>query len=1126
MPVTYELSRRAVEPVTPPVLDPDPDPDQRAVVEHPGGPLLVLAGPGTGKTTTLVELVAARVESGALRPDQALVLTFGRRAADELRTRVARRLARTTAAPMATTFHAFCYALVRRFGDPDAFARPVQLLSAPERDVRVREVLAGSTHTGRVGWPPSLRPALRTAGLAEELQRFVARAREQRLDPADVVAAGRAAGRPEWVAAGQFMEEYLEVLDAEQALDYPELVHRAVLLCQDARIRDTLRAELPLVVVDEYQDTDPSQVALLRALAGDGGDLVVVGDPDQSIYTFRGADVGGLWRFPTDFPCADGTPAPVRALGTTRRFGARLLAASRAVLAGTGVRGAVSREVFDRFRHPACDCPHGPGEVAVRTFGSPAAEAETIADLLRRAHLDEGLAWSQMAVLVRTTDRLSRLQRALGAAGVPVEVAGDEAPLRAEPAVRTLLLGLRAVEHLSRRAEPLDPQLVTELLRGPLGGLDPAVVRRLGTVLRRGARERADLARMTEADPHPVVPPSEVLLAQAVSRPGALAVLPGPEAARAHRLAQLLAGAGRLLRDGAAPEQVLWSLWTATGWPGRLRKAVDRGGDGARSAHRDLDAVCALFDRAARAEEQQQRRGIAGLLAELDAQQIPAQQIRPGRPGGDGGRPAAVRLLTAHRAKGLEWRLVVVAGVQEGEWPDLRARGSLLQADRLDRHGAVPSPPRSALLAEERRLFYVAVTRARQRLVVTAVAGAAADGEQPSRFLSALGVAVGAPEPRPRRPLSLPAVTAELRVLAETGATERVRGEAARRLARLAAARRPDGSALVRAAAPEHWWGLPEVTHAPAPLRPAAEPLTLSGSGLESLTGCPLRWFLDRESAGARQASTAQGFGTVVHVLAEAVATGVLAPDAAALRDRLDDVWTRLAFAAPWVADQERAQAQAVVERFVAWHAAERGREVAGTEVEFSVEVPVAAGGRRETVVLRGRLDRVEVSGDGLVHVVDLKTARSAPTGPQVDEHQQLGVYQLAVAHGAADKVLDAPAEVGGAELVQLRHPSARGAAGADRAAGTDRAAGAGADRAAGLPKVQRQRPATARADGVPPVQAQLADAVRTLREEDFVARPGPGCRTCDFRTLCPAQPQGRTLLAPVSDVRAAEEDP
>ena len=1067
MTARYVLRRGPAPDTAAPLLDDS----QRAVVDHAGGPALVLAGPGTGKTTTLVELVVERIERHGLRPEQLLVLTFSRKAAEELRDRIAARLARTTATPMATTFHAFCYALVRRFQDPAAFSAPLQLLSAPEQDVRIRELLAGHAATGRVAWPPSMLPSLGTRGLAGEVQRVLARARERGLDPADVVTAGRELERPEWVAAGRFLAEYLDVLDAQNQLDYAELVHRAVLIASEPEVRDLLRREIALVVVDEYQDTDPAQVDLLRHLAGDGRDLVAVGDPDQSIYAFRGAEVRSILRFPSDFPRADGHPAPTYALRSTRRFGPAILEASRSLIGRSGVPGGLDRDTFQSFRTPVPVEPaYGAGEVHVQTFSSPAAEAEQIAAMMRRAHLDEGIPWSQMAVLVRSALWIPRLQRVLTASDIPVEVAGDELPLRSERVVQTLLAALR----VAARPDGLDAALAESLLTSPLGAMDPGGVRRLARQLRRQDCEASEGDRLPR--------PSGQLLADALAEPATLATTRGPEAARALRLARVLETARAKVERRATPEDVLWTIWSSTTWPQRLRSQTEQGGAAARAADRDLDAACALFALAARAEERQQRRGVQQFLDEVDEQQIPAEPLWERGVRGD-----TVRLLTAHRAKGLEWRLVVVAGVQEGVWPDLRRRGSFLDADRLDRDGLREPPTARELLAEERRLFYVAVTRARQRLLVTAVASSSDDGDQPSRFVAELGVEVRPPLGRPPRPVSLRGVLAELRRIAETTDDPAVRAAVAQRIARLAAA--------LPCAHPDRWWGVHDVTAAATPVRPAGEPLALSGSAVDGLVACPLRWFLGREAGGATASTAAQGFGSVLHAVAEDVAVGQSPADVAGLERHLDQVWERLQFAAPWVSARERAQAADALRRFVAWHGADRGRTVLAAEQAFQVELTVAG----EPVLLRGFLDRVELDSQGRVVVIDLKTGRTAPSGTTVRQQPQLGVYQLAVRHGALSQLTGPAATPGGAELVHLRHDAAT--------------------RGAGLPKVQRQEPP---GEGDAPIHAQLASAARALRDEVFVATPGDGCRYCEFRACCPAQPEGLTILSSQAEAKAS----
>ena len=214
---------------------PDLDASQRQVVEHDGGPLLVLAGPGTGKTTTLVEAVVERVDNRGLSPDEILVLTFSRKAADELRTKITARLGRTSAMPMSSTFHSFCYALLRQHQPADLYLTPLRLLSAPEQDVRIKTLLEHSLEGTSLSWPEGLGAALRTRGFAREIHAVLSRARELGLEPDELTRIGFEADRPEWVAAGAFMTEYLEVLDFEAVLDYAELVHRAVLLAETRR---------------------------------------------------------------------------------------------------------------------------------------------------------------------------------------------------------------------------------------------------------------------------------------------------------------------------------------------------------------------------------------------------------------------------------------------------------------------------------------------------------------------------------------------------------------------------------------------------------------------------------------------------------------------------------------------------------------------------------------------------------------------------------------------------------------------------------------------------------------------------------------------------------------------------
>ncbi|MFS4095253.1 ATP-dependent helicase, partial [Streptomyces sp. AF1A] len=505
----------------PPAVGPPPlDAAQRAVVDHRSGPLLVLAGPGTGKTTTLVESVAAHIARGG-DPERILVLTFSRKAAVDLRDRMALRIG-AARAPRATTFHSYCYALVRAYQDSALFAEPLRLLSGPEQDVTVRELLAGQPELERLGlthvrWPDELRACLTTRGFADEVRAVLARSRELGLGPDALDAFAHRIGRPDWRAAAAFLAEYLDVLDLQGVIDYAELVHRAVLLAHRPEVAAQLAAQYDAVYVDEYQDTDPAQVRLLHALAGGGRHLVAFGDPDQSIYTFRGADVNGILDFPTAFPRADGRPAPVAVLRTSRRSGAALLAATRLITQ----RMPLPRLPADKVRaHRAPTAVRDGGRVEVYTYPTQGTELDNIADILRRAHLEDGVPWTDMAVLVRAGSRaLPTLRRALTSAGVPVDVDGDDLPLRHEPAVAPLLTALRAVAtaeaHRPQAPEEgedtpwLDTETALILLASPLAGMDPADLRRLGRALREEER----------AAGNPLPPPSDELLARALAEP-------------------------------------------------------------------------------------------------------------------------------------------------------------------------------------------------------------------------------------------------------------------------------------------------------------------------------------------------------------------------------------------------------------------------------------------------------------------------------------------------------------------------------------------------------------------------------------------------------------------------------
>jgi superfamily I DNA/RNA helicase/RecB family exonuclease len=1085
---TYRLVRPAPVDTKPMDLDAD----QRRVVDHVSGPLLVLAGPGTGKTTTLVEAIADRIEHRGVHPDAVLGLTFSRKAAEHLRDRVAARVGRTMSGSTCSTFHSFAYGLIRQWTPRDLYDEPLRLLSAPEQDVVLQQILTRESES--IVWPEAIAGALGTRGFATEVAQVLARAQEKGLGWESLRELGLREGLPEYVAAAAFMEQYDVVSASQNFLDYASLIATAVRMLQDPAqpVRDELRRRYTHVFVDEYQDTDPAQVALLRAIAGDpdpgaGRELVVVGDPHQSIYGFRGAEVRGILEFPGTFRQPGGEPAEAVVLGTTRRFGSHILRPAQRVAARLPVPAGVPRATLERFLQPRSEADDD-GRVELLTFDTDRAEAEHLADLLRRAHLEDGLGWSEMAVLVRSgRTTIPGLRRALLAAGVPVEVAADDTPLVREPAVAPLLDAL-AIAVDADVADPADPSYVdpgraADLLASPLADMDASDVRTLARRLRTRERRAAESEGRTPR-------PSPDLLREALLDPGVLADVDHAHDAerRALALARLVRTVREELAGGATVEQALWVLWDGTSWPDRLRSATRRGGVAARMAHRDLDAVVALFDAAARAEDHQEHTSAETFLHTLRAQQIPADTLAE-----QGVRDDAVRLLTAHRAKGLEWPLVVVAHVQEDAWPDLRRRATLLRADRIGVGGRlVPPTTTRELLADERRLFYVACTRARSRLVVTAVASSDDEGEQPSRFLGELypddvGHRIAHVEGRPRRPLSLAGLVAELRrTVADERVAEPLRDAAAARLARLTREHR-SGTLRVPGADPATWWGTRAWSAGDHPLRPTDEPVVVSASALTSLTLCPAQWFLNREAGAERATTQAQGFGNIVHALADRIGrgdepiSGRTRPEVVdALMAHVDQVWGQIPFRTPWSSGREREEVRHALDRFLVKHEA-GARSLIATEVPLRAEVALPDGQR---VLLHGYADRLELDAQGRVVVIDLKTGKGTPTQAEIAEHPQLGLYQLAVENGA----VEGHTESGGAELWQLRQELGGGM------------------------RVQAQEVPEPDADGVRVIDRQLMEAAARLRSEEFPARPGPHCDHCAFERFCPARTAGTVL--------------
>ncbi|MBT0565638.1 ATP-dependent helicase [Williamsia sp. CHRR-6] len=1087
-----------------------PQPVQALVdgpVETPAGwaPHRVSGGPGTGKTALLVDIAVARLTDPSAAAESVMVLAANRRAAAALREQISARVLGVAQAyradrplatrePLVRTVHSYAFAVLRlqaaALGNP-----PPRLITGSEQDAVIRELLAGDIDDGAGYWPAHLRPALPTDGFAQALRDLMLRSAERGVGPEGLIALGRKHNRPEWVAAGQAYRQYEQTTllrgavgvesphASAPAVDAAELIGSALTaLSTDEVLCNRERARIRHLLVDDAQHLDPHAAALIRLIGTGAQSVVIAGDPDQAIYGFRGASSRFL-----DSLAEPGSARDIR-LTDNFRSGAAITAVGTTIAARLpGGRRTASR--------PAGPDPVRGSGLGVQVHSSAAKEATAIADMMRRAHLFDAVPWSQMAVIVRSVPRaLTPLRRALRSAGVPVTTSATELPLHRQRAVRALLGALRAAE------EPIDPDSAFELLAGPIGAADPTAIRRL----RRGVR-RVEAARAATG----VMPrdSGEVIAAMlADPRPASevVAGLTDPESLPLVRVLDVIAAVRASVQRGGGVEDVLWSAWQATRLERRWAAVALRGGAGADQADRDLDAVVALFDAAASFTDNLPAATVVGFVEHIEKLQIPTETRRVTADSD------AVTVLSAHSAAGREWDVVAVAGVVDGLWPSLRSRGSILSTpalvDLLDGMSAdaLDTVSRGAVaLAEERRLFLVACTRARRALLVTAVDDGSGDSA-PSRFVSELALLqsdsfdsdpdvdceerelgdVELPvQPAIKRVLSLPSLTATLRAAVCDPASDKPTvAAAAELLARLA-------DAAVEGAHPAQWYGLSGPSTDVALWNPDRGPLVLSPSGVESLSRCSLRWMLER--AGGRDGDAAPAVaGTLVHTMVQAVA-GQIPP--AEVTESLRRVWEQVDLGADWYSAHELERTEAMLTTFSDWLRRTRDEltEI-GVEVEVDVIVPadpVAAQNDPESgdipVRLRGRIDRLERDAAGRPVVVDVKTAKSAIPAADAQVHPQLATYQLALTLGGEPTL--GPVDTGGAQLVYVAAPS--------------RTTGA---------TVRSQDPLT------PEQIDEWTDIVRAAARAAvgprFEATRNPSCSYCPLHTSCPAQTRGRSV--------------
>ncbi len=915
---------------------------------------MVLVGPaGTGKTVALHEATVTLAERhGAHRvvgvaPDRSAARAWQRAVAREL----------PGAAPLVTTVTGLAQQVLlgtplgaaaahRAPAAPPDEDGPLRILTAPEQELRIREVLAGAPDTG---WPAEWKDAVGTRSFARQLRRAVAHARRWGWEPDDLQRVARDSGDDGWLGVSRFLTEYLQILDWEGSLDYPEVTLRALRRWERDGAGDLV------IVADDLHLLDPTQARLL-ATATARGLLLGAGDPDQCVASYRGADPAAF-RFLL-------TEAQAVRLTTVHRGGAAMRDA-RAQLFGSRWYPGLPPEWAPDYRQVAAAA--GADHLAAVEYDDAHTQARHVAHRLRAEHR-AGRPWRHLAVLVSSpAAETAELVRALGQARIPVHVPTADAALVEQQAVATLL---RAAD-LVLAPDPFAPHLEAtwrDLATSDLGQVAPRLFREfLRWAATGGEACAADLAR----DPLP--------LAQCPDRLREVADALTDLAGRVR-------SARRRESQGATPAEVLWEVWHGPdgAWPERLRRRAIGTGAAAVAAGRDLDAVIEVFRLAERAPERWGgHRGLAALVAELGHQEIPAEPDLSLGPPGD-----RVTVMSLHRAAGREWPVVIVTGLQESNW-QARDGGGLIEVARLTGDELLAQAPRQAA-AEMRRLFGMALGRAGRTLVLAACGGA---GDPPTSLLADAGLTVervAGPPDRPQTPVD---VLLQARRRALLGPTADQRSGAVAALAALTGERDGAGGPRFPGADPRTWDGARDWTVGVAPLRPAGRPLSLSGSALAVLDGCALRWLLQRELSGDRSAGPQVGFGLTVHAAAAAIVAGDTA-DSATLVARS---WCADDYDADWHAAQERRAAVVAVDRLRDWLATRPGALAAERPIEAVLPVRDPEGTVVDAIRVTGSVDLVETHADG-VAVWDYKTRRTAAAAADVAHDVQLAVYQAALA--------------------------------------------------------------------------------------------------------------------------------
>ncbi len=1003
-------------------------PAQQNVINHRNSPLLVTGPAGSGKSTTLIAAISARIDEGC-DPNSILAITYGRESASKLRDLIATANPNrhTVNEPIARTFHSIAFLILNdhSLNQSEEAQKQYILLSGAEQDAEIRQLLLEDAKLenekpGSTDWPSELVPALTTRGFAKELRDFIGRATERGSSPDELVKYADKYGQKYWPAICKFWSRYQGAVALRNAttthslnrIDPSEIIIAAgIKLEENPKLRLKYQKLFPIIYVDEFQESDRGQRKLLELLSGP--ELIIFADPQSTVGRFRGADPENLL-------------SDLEKIGITNQI-----------------------KLEEKFRKIT--------KTAVAKLSSATEEANYIAHQFRSAYLKEGIPWSQMAVILRSPgSQVSALQRAFAINNVPVEIDALALSLADNPAIKPILtIAQIALKQIS--LIPANWEIVEELLHSEFAGADAISIRQIRIALSKAEK----LNQSTDAKT------STELILDALTAPSI--AIEWDQAAPLKRVNDLISHAIKSIKNRGDITDLLWAIWSnAKNFEGNLisqswQEAALAGGTSGAIADNNLDAVIQLFEVARRFSER-----MPGAKPQLFINQLLGEKILSDSITATAQRNEVVKVLTVHSAKGQQWEFVALAGMQEGTWPNLKQRGSLLGSERLVeifRHG-ISNPQEldaisaSGLIEDEDRLLNVAVTRSTDQLLITAVQQ---EDNEPSRYFTKFA-GDEIEFTKPQRSITQPALIAELRGKLINATDDQEREFAARALKTLAASG-------AYAADPKNWLGTLEISQS-EPVVKDEEQIRISPSYLESFDDCGVKWMLER-SGGRDSDSTAQVLGSAIHVLAAQFKDN---PDLSVddLQERLKGAWSLIDINKGWIKDYEYRRASTMLHKFFTWQLA-RGNKLVDVERRFEFEL----GGAKVT----GSIDRLELTSENKFYIVDLKTGQSVVSVEDAKTNKQLQVYQLAVVENGFEPKLESN-QVSGAELLFVGD--------------------------------QKSKSATVRAQSeidADQVRTELLNSAKGMSAATFTAKINERCRTCSLKSSCPIQPQGRRVI-------------